>query len=227
MLLPLDRTASEPVGKVQRMIFLHVPKCGGTFVQNTFAPYSSECPVLTWKEARGHKTYREYKRIFEARNDSIHNYFIFSVVRNPWAWHVSWFNYVRAIGGGKRSGLHTEHKQLRKMNFNDYLNWLDDDSVKLTRPGIIKMQQSDWICDSNGNVRVDAVLRQERLFADISELIARLGLAIRPQHKRLNVSTKDDYRAYYTSDGIDQIARRHARDISLFGYRFDSLSEAA
>ena len=227
MLLPVKRVHGQPVGRCQQLIFLHVPKCGGTFVQDVFAPYSSRCPTLTWKEARGHQTYREYRQVFRGRHEDIHDYFIMTVVRNPWAWHVSWFNYVRAADGGKKSGLKVEHKQFRKMSFRDYLNWLDDDHAKFTPPGMIKMQQTDWLCDAEGRIRVDAILRQETLFEDVSRLIEQLGIAIEPKQRSLNVSTRGDYRSYYTSDGIEQIARRHHRDIDLFGYEFDRRSAAA
>ncbi|OUT55334.1 MAG: hypothetical protein CBB71_20425 [Rhodopirellula sp. TMED11] len=226
MLLPLKRTSDQAVGRKQQLIFLHIPKCGGTFVQKTFAPFSSQCPLIVWKEARGHRTYQDYKRVFDQRNDDVHDYFIMTVVRNPWAWHVSWFNYIRAPGGGRLSGLKIEHKQFRKMSFSDYLKWLDDDTVKQTAPGMVKMQQSDWICDEQGNVRADAILRQENLLSDVSNLISKLGIDLQPKPCRLNVSTIDDYRKYYDSKGIEQIAQRHQRDLELFGYQFETPHKA-
>lgn len=189
-------------------------------MQDTFAPYSLVCPTVTWREARGHQTYVEYESAFRKHGEELSDYFIMTVVRNPWAWHVSWFNYVRAQGGGKRSGLKVEHKQFRKMEFSDYLVWLKDPTAKTTPPGIIKRQLSDWILDSNGVVRANAILRQETLYDDVVELVNRLGIAIEPKQFRRNVSTTDDYRNYYTSQDIENVAQRHQRDIELFGYEF-------
>ena len=144
-----------------------------------------------------------------------------TVVRNPWSWHVSWFNYVGKDTGGRRSGLKIEHEQFKNMTFEQYLQWLDDESAPQSPQGYVRMTQSDWVCDETGKVRVDEILRQETLQDDIRDLVDRLNLAVKPVQKRVNVSTKDDYRSYYTPAGVDQIAQRHKRDIELFGYSFE------
>ena len=186
-----------------------------------FSPYSRRCPTLRWKEARGHLTYLQYRPIFEARGENIHDYRIMTVVRNPWAWHVSWFNYVRKDVGGRSSGLRIEHEQFKHMTFSQYIDWLDDESAPESPQRYIRKQQSDWICDESGRIRVDDVLHQETLLDDLNGLVDRLNLAVRPSGKRLNVSTTDDYRRYFTSSEVDRIARRHHRDNEMFGYSFE------
>ena len=189
-------------------------------MQDTFRPYSRRCPTLRWKESRGHLTWLEYRDVFERRGENIRDYTLMTVVRNPWAWHVSWYNYVRNDIGGRRSGLKIEHEQFRRMSFEQYLRWLDDEAAPQSPQGYVRMIQADWISDEAGNVMVDEILRQESLQDDIRSLVDRLNLAVTPVHKRVNVSTRDDYRSYYTPDGVDQIAKRHQRDIELFGYSF-------
>lgn len=148
-----------------------------------------------------------------------------TVVRNPWSWHVSWFNYVRQDKGGKRSGMKIEHELFRTMNFSDYLTWLDDGSAAESPQRYIRKQLSDWILDESGATKVDIVLRQEWLYADMIRLVTKLELAVIPVQKSVNVSTSSDYRSSYTTKGIEQIARRHHRDIEMFGYTFDSAAE--
>ncbi len=65
---------------------------------------------------------------------------------------------------------------------------------------------------------VNVVLHQESLHEELTEMIDRLQLDIKLKQQRLNVSTTDDYRSYYTSAGVELIARRHGRDFDLFGY---------
>lgn len=209
------------------LIYLHIPKCGGSFIQKTFAPYSEACPTIQWDDARGHLTYLEYLRVFENHGEDIHHNQIMTVVRNPWAWHVSWFNYVRRDRWGKRSGLKVEHKLFRRMSFDDYLNWLDDDNAPQSPQGYLKKQQSDWVCDEEGQIRVDHVLHQECLLQELQTLIAQLKIDVAPTANRVNVSTKDDYRSYYSQRGIDLVASRHRRDCELFGYEFSDQPQAS
>lgn len=204
------------------LIYLHIPKCGGSFVQKTFSPYSKTCPTIRWEDARGHLTYNQYARVFKDHSGDIHGNQILTVVRNPWAWHVSWYNYVRRDRWSKRSGLKIEHKLFRRMSFDDYLNWLDDDDAPQSPQGYLKRQQSDWICDDNGHVRVDHVLHQENLLEELLAMIEQLKIDVSPTTGRVNVSTKDDYRKYYSQRGIDLIASRHWRDCKLFGYEFSN-----
>lgn len=222
MLVPRRQKSVFSQSPKQKLIFLHIPKCGGGFIQDMFAPYSKRSPILKWKEAAGHQTYNEYEQVFKERSDDIQNYLIMTVVRNPWSWHVSWYNYIRNDRNGKRSGLKTEHEQFKNMSFDEYLDWLDDDSVPQSPQGYVKKQLSDWICNDEGIVMVDIVLRQESLFEDVTRLVNKLDLAIEPIQKSVNVSTKDDYRSYYSPEGAERIARRHQRDIELFQYSFAS-----
>lgn len=225
VLVPRKRSSFLQKKTYQSLLFLHIPKCGGSFVQDTFALYSMRCPLLTWPEAAGHLTYRQYEPVFKARGEDIQNYLIMTVVRNPWSWHVSWFNYVRQDKGGKRSGMKIEHELFRTMNFSDYLTWLDDGSAAESPQRYIRKQLSDWILDESGATKVDIVLRQEWLYADMIRLVTKLELAVIPVQKSVNVSTSSDYRSSYTTKGIEQIARRHHRDIEMFGYTFDSAAE--
>ena len=50
-------------------------------------------------------------------------------MRNPWAWHASWYSYIRGDRDGKRSGHRIEHELFQKMNFRDYILSLDDPDV--------------------------------------------------------------------------------------------------
>lgn len=219
MLVP-RKSALRIAGK-QKLVYIHIPKCGGSFVQSTFGKYAKRCPTIVWPEAQGHLTYQEYEPLFRARADRIDDYLLMTVIRNPWAWHVSWFNYVRKDAGGKKSGLKIEHEQLKDMNFQQYLEWLDNKDAPRSPQGYFDKQLSDWICDDSGTLKADIILRQESLYADIVDLVTKLNLAVTPIHRGVNVSTRDDYRSYYSDDGIEQIAKRHHRDISLFQYDFD------
>lgn len=205
----------------RRMVFIHTPKCGGTFINRAFGRRFRRCPTLTWPEAAGHKLYTEYRDIFRARGEDIHDYYLFSVVRNPFDWHVSWYNYIRKDAGGRRSGHAVEAELFSRMSFADYVNWLDDPDAPHSPQGYVRRQIHEWVTDEAGVIRVDWVLRQESLRADFAAMIAETGIMVRPGLRRRNVSNEKDFRSYYTAREVDIIARRHAKDCTLFGYGFE------
>lgn len=67
-------------------VFLHVPKTGGTFVQQTILDFmSAETSSFT------HAPYSE----LPATARKLPGFYI---VRNPWDWYVSWYHYWRERG---------------------------------------------------------------------------------------------------------------------------------
>ncbi|MGR6466208.1 sulfotransferase family 2 domain-containing protein [Rhizobium sp. PAMB 3182] len=206
-----------------KMIFLHTPKCGGSYVNDAFGKRFKNCPTIKWKEAKGHKTYLEYKNIFYNRGQNIHDYIIFTVIRNPWDWHLSWYNYISKDIGGKKSGMLLEHEQIKDLTFSDYLKWLEDQNLPRSKDDFTRRQISDWLTDEEGHLAVKHILRQENLEQDLLEFKAMFRLRISIKlGRRINTSRDaSDYRFSYSSSEADTIRRRHARDIALFGYSFE------
>lgn len=204
------------------MIFIHTPKCGGSYVNQAFGKRFRQCPTLLWREARGHKTFLEYQDIFRARRKSLTPYVLFTVVRNPWDWHLSWFNYVSKDVDAKKSGMPIEHEQIKDMSFSEYLVWLEDQSLPRSVNDYTRRQVSDWIIDETGKVAVNEILRQETLQDDLVALRDKYSLRIRiPLGQTINASrTTCDYRSFYNDQQAEAVAARHSRDIGLFGYQF-------
>ena len=222
MFVPRNIYESLLPRKGEPMVFIHTPKCGGRFVASAFGLRFKACPTLRWPEAAGHLTYRQYKRIFADRGENLNDYRLFTVVRNPWDWHVSWYHYVGSDTGGRRSGMPLEHEQIKGLSFSEYLRWLEDEAQPRSRNDYIRHQVNDWITDKAGQIAVPDILRQETLRGDLEALRDRYGLRLNiPRRGRINASRRGhDYRRFYSDAEAERIARRHARDIALFDYRF-------
>jgi hypothetical protein len=202
------------------LLFLHVPKCGGSFVEQAFLPWIRKCPSRRIPDARGHLTYREYKRVFARHHVDLSALRIFTVVRNPWDWHVSWFHYLKQDKDRGRSGMSTEVDLFQAFDFKDYLAWLADDDAPTSPTRYIRKQLVDYLCNEAGQLAVDRVLRQERLDEDLGGMVEEFELAAEVPSQRANPSAHADYRSYYDDAGIELVARRHADDIARFGYTF-------
>lgn len=86
MLVPRSFTESLWPFSGLPMVFVHTPKCSGSFVAKAFGRRFKRCPTLRWPEMRGHLTWQEYDQRFAARGIDLGKKFVtFSVVRNPWA----------------------------------------------------------------------------------------------------------------------------------------------
>lgn len=207
------------------MVFVHTPKCAGSFVAAAFGRRFRRCITLRRKELRGHLTWQEYKARFAELGLSIADFVTFSTVRNPWAWHVSWYSYIRNDSGGRRSGHRIEHELFQTMSFADYVNTLEDPDLPRGPQGYLTRQISDWFVDETGEIAVDYVLRTEHMAQDFDVMRKSENLRVALPEKPLNVSNAHDFREFYNDATADIIRSRHARDISLFGYDFERSSE--
>jgi len=203
------------------MIFVHTPKCGGRYVNGCFERRRRKCVTLREPDLRGHLTWSEYREGLSRLGKDISDYTTFGLVRNPWAWHLSWYNYIKKDRDGSRSGMADEAALFKTFSFRDYLHWIEDPTPTNTAQRYYLRQVSDWVLDDKGQIAVDTVLRQEQLHQDMLALREKYGLLIRIPDRRVNVSTKGDFRDAYTSEDVDLIAKRHKRDIDLFGYTFE------
>ena len=203
------------------MIFVHTPKCAGSFVAAAFGRRFRRCITLRNPALSGHLTWQEYRSRLAGLGVSISEFVTFSTVRNPWAWHVSWYTYIRNDEGGKKSGHQIEHELYKTMEFKDYIRTLDDPELPRGQQGYITRQISDWFTDEEGKIAVDYVLRTEQITSDFEAMRQREHLWVKLPRQRLNVSNKKDFRKFYDSDAEAIVRSRHARDIAMFDYKFE------
>ena len=168
-----------------------------------------------------------YKRSLEALfriRPEARSYFKFTVVRNPWSRVVSLYQQkirsddpiiaARILNG--RKGL------FPNMPFDEFIQWLcseegaDDRANRhwLSQYRILGIRGAD-------PVRYDFIGKLERLSSDLDTLAATIGIRLSGVGHTMYTGAAERYRSVYTDRMADQVAQRYARDIELFGYRFD------
>jgi len=196
----------------RRFIFIHIPKAAGTSIIHALRPYtraslprrlldrvglgSSSLPRLP-DHAKALEVRAAIPEVFATS-------FKFAVVRNPWAWQVSYFHYIQ------QNRKHWQHAELASLSFAQYVEW---------RVMHERMLQSDFVVDEERKLIVDSVARVENLDRDAAAIFDRIG--IRASLPYRNRSRHDDYRSYYDDRTRAVVAEHYAEDIERFGYTFD------
>jgi len=201
-----------------KTIFVHIPKTAGSSievalnaVEQTNEGAIDEAtgkfyPVTTGEEK--HYDARACRKHYGKK--AWHNYFKFTVVRNPWQRAHSWWWNNKEISG------------VVPLSFHEALITFLSPSgprAKGLRP------QVDWITSDNGKIEMDYICRFENIEHDFREVcrLIHIPLMELPQvlMENRNPASRRHYTEDYNAELIDLVAEFYSKDIAQFDYRFD------
>ena len=108
------------VDKKLGLIFIHIPKTGGTSIEYAFNFYNDNNKATGIKNGKAmqHFTWQEYEKFFLSLNRQLpyNNYFKFSIVRNPYDRLISEYYWCQVPGVGFKSN----------QSFNDFTNTVEN-----------------------------------------------------------------------------------------------------
>ncbi|NQW15585.1 MAG: sulfotransferase family 2 domain-containing protein [Rhodobacter sp.] len=221
MYVPRNRIEALGLRRGLPMIFVHTPKCGGSYIAHAIGEKRERrCFTRKHPALKGHKTYMEYKTAMIPLGIDIDDFITFSVIRDPWSWHVSLYHYVKGLTGVDQRKNQKLHAIMNKLSFSEYLVWLENMEDEFHDSYNAK-NVCDWVIDDKGEIAVDFILRQEKLDEDLRLFNEEYGILLNIPKKPVNTSKHKAYQKYYSPAEVDYIAKRHKRDIDLFGYAFD------
>jgi hypothetical protein len=186
--LPPPETLPVPV------IFIHVPRTGGTAICQTFGLLNSHAPA--WERRR------------DLPPDLWTRSFKFAIVRNPWSQIAS---------------FHRGHSKKDVGSIKDFKVWVRQGMPTSWRgnPQVPDdpFDQLNFI-SQNGQDLMDLVLRFETLQASMPDLCSRLGVPERSLPP-INGKAKDwDWRGLYDDYCVKVIGQKYSAFIERFGYTF-------
>lgn len=202
--------------KTLDLLFIHVPKCGGTSIIESI---KEKDPTVK----HGHTKWNEHKDVLKDVG------FSFGIVRNPWDRAFSCYNYARMDtsfwhGNGSKYGIHSEYELAKKMEFNDFVKFFYNNRAVMNYPPSIRPnfrhnwdRQLPYLYDINFKKKVDKIYNFED-FPIISDMLKeKYDLSV----KKLNSSEKkEDYRSVYNDTSILMIYEIYSEDVDFFGYKF-------
>ena len=198
-----------------KCIFIHINKCAGTSVSlaldmlqvHISAELLFSDELYNDKQFTGWRGWESGQRRNEHNwmpLDDVrkfwHDYFKFTVVRNPWERVVSDYYYCQKIGINSAD-----------VTFKEEVERTAQDTSRWKSPCL------DWIT-IDGENQMDMVLRFENLQQDFKTLCERLNVTATLEHK--NMTEHKHYTEYYDDETKQIVAEKYAKDIEYFGYKF-------
>lgn len=208
-----------PIIKDRKLIFIHIPKTGGTSVTSYFSG-GQDVPTINGKlsplhslisdnvEAPGHhpwnwyydnypEEWNLYRKVAVVRDpvDRLLSSFIYAQQRNNW-WH----------GTNKDSGLHPDYVELTGRSFGDLLNILQNERYKLKHQSWIP--QVNWVYNGD-ELMVDDLIRYENMNYSFHTMF-NITLPY------VNVTNQPKFEV--TEEEVNIIKEIYPRDFSLLGY---------
>jgi hypothetical protein len=181
-----------------KCIFVHVPKAAGQSIEHAF----TDDLGLSWRGRRAlqlgansepeagppalaHLTASEYVKLKYVPQQMFDEYFTFAVVRNPWARTVSMYRYLN---------IHVP--------FTYFVQELLPNELWDRRHYFVRAQ-TDFVCDENGGVILDRIVRFENLLPEFYEVCDRVGLPRRLPH--VNDSAEREQHRYLRARGREAL----------------------
>ncbi|MDQ3015467.1 MAG: sulfotransferase family protein [Bacteroidota bacterium] len=204
-----------------KCIFIHIPKCGGTSIEDAIWPEPRKSEDL-WMGfvSPFHNKYQTggLQHLFgvqireEVDEDNFNSYFKFTITRNPWDKAISQYFYMQ-----KRPDLRSFLGMAEDDSFGNYLNLIQKKTHVQWEP------QSKFILDAKGNLLVDFVGRLENMDQDTQYIFQRIGLQEKITH--VNSTKHKHYSVYYNAELQETVADIYREDIRLLNYSFDRITE--
>jgi Sulfotransferase family len=218
----MGRVPAVRVSDSSRVLFVHVPKTGGSTID---AFFDQEVDDVRRLDALARHS--PYGRILR-HEPGLADYWSFGFVRNPWARLVSWWSMVKLVFDNADAG--NEHALRRfeknpnawvregefRHDFRAFVLQGTETIPKVARP------QVRTLTGARGR-RVDFVGRTETFDHDMAVVRERLGLPVIEAAPRANETTHAHYSEYYDDETRSRVAEVFADDIEAFGYSFDEL----
>lgn len=135
------------------------------------------------------------------------SFFKFAFVRNPFDRFISYCAFMSRNNGQFEA------------NPRAFMRFIIRDRPPLQH--ILFRPQFEMLCDTDGRVAMDRIGHVETMQADYDSICARIGIPS-AELGQVNASSHRHYAGYYDDELRDLVASMYARDLEVFGYRFES-----
>lgn len=196
----------------RKIIYFHVPKTAGSYIQETllryynFFPYNGctfepNKPMCANKNMSSAK-YIKNPKIQKAIGINLEEYIYFSFVRNPYTRFISGWRFIVECGD-----INKELDLMTVIRNKDSLNGTAYNHIFMTQ----KEYLDDYILDNVG--------KYEDIETDLALILNEYNFEIKHIAEKRNVTPNyGDYRSYFTQEILDFVNTHFHSDFISFGY---------
>lgn len=174
--------------------FVHLQRTGGTSILYLLKEFAGP----TNRYGRGHS------RISRSGRRKFRDYFIFTMIRNPFDRIVSWYEWRKA----------NDHKR-KILDFRSFVRYIDDCHFR-------NVYQLRKLQDSRGQILVDFIGCYDTYKEDIVNAFQKGGVRICDDcipHE--NGTIHKHYSNYYDEETKCVVSKKFKDEIDYFGFRFE------
>ena len=206
----------------KKFILTHPPKCGGTSLEDWFGflKLREKYPQVNKFK---HASLEEHINELKNKNVELGNFFKFSIIRNPWARAVSFYNHYKYQAFEQWMADHGNEelpkyiKDARNMSFKDYI-------FKYSKRNFNFEVSTKPFMFFQNKFYLDYVIRLEHLTEDLLRIKDKLQLDSEiniPHRNNADVFlNRRHYAEYYDIKTRELIEERFEWDIKTFNYKF-------
>lgn len=208
----------------RKYIFVHIPKTGGTAVSLALEGRAMADDVLIGDTPKAVNRRGRVKKMNAAGRlwkhsglsdiegiidrDAFDDFFVFTLVRNPWDRIVSYYHWLRV-----QTWDHPAVRLAKASDFSTFLNAAETRKVLSTPYGA-------YMRDGAGRERDAHFIKVESLDVGLAPLWDHLGFDLGPI-ARTNASDRArDFRTFYSDDDAELVTELAHNDIERFSYGF-------
>ena len=190
------------------LLFVHVPKTGGTMVEETFLKYGYFVGIFLDKDSRSYiNNYKCSTWHYPHKHSKINfnDYITFIVVREPISRLLSELNW-------KHFGYFYKN---RFSDINSFISY-HFGKKEISYDGDCHLvPQYEYLYDSYGN-KVENILNQKTLNKDLEGFIKKYNLDILVSNKKVNTTTKKYFIEDISYNNLELIKNYYKKDLELF-----------
>jgi hypothetical protein len=201
------------INRQQKLLYIHIPKCGGTSVWQAFG--MEGLPEVS------HIGIESVEKEFPIMT---RDYLKFTTIRNPWEAEVSNFFYKLSAANVQARGGR-EHVVAALNGFSGMLkeqagiSCFSPNKVRTHKYGRSMMR---FITDGDDNIIVDEILRLENIQNDVKKMCEKHKLKPVKKIGQMNKTHHLHYSRYYTEPWmIDYVRKKNEDYIEKFDYDFE------
>lgn len=223
------------ISHTHKFIFVHIPKCAGTSIENYLRPYSSDVDGCKWARQTKNLRNRGLFNLLERHSD----YFKFTMCRNPYTRAVSIYRWLFEKDMTfnqflEKVKMFLESKPERAYELIENNNCLlkDNDPDKFNYTNMVR-NIIGYPCGMEAyhtlpqmyfieNRSIDFVGRVEKISEDFNTIVDKINI---PNKRALynhnyNHMDSEKYKQYYDSECRELVEDIYGNDIETLNYTY-------